>query len=171
MNVLNLIRGQHKILMESIAVLESPYRSKREKQIHLGKFIHLLKMHTEGEEETLYDVMMEVAPDQKIVFQAEQEHDIAKSLVLELENMSFQTKWGPEIEAKAKVLAEVVEHHIDEEENNFFKVCRNTLTSMELEAIGEEFQQKCVDFQDDELEVSMTERIQRINQDLGLNPP
>lgn len=171
MNVLTLIKGQHKILKESIEVLKQESASSDEKQTHLNKFISLLKMHSEAEEETLYDVMMDLEPASIKVLEAEEEHNVAKSLMMELENMSFQTQWTPEIAAKAKVLAEVTEHHIDEEEEGFFRLCRQCLTAMELNAIGEEFQQRCVDFQDDEREFTMAQRIQRINQDLGLNPP
>lgn len=171
MNVLSLIKGQHKILKESIEVLKSDTKSDAEKQKHLKKFITTLKMHSEAEEDTLYDVMMEASAGAMEVYEAEEEHNVAKTLIYELENMSYPTQWNNEIAAKAKVLGEMVEHHIEEEEDEFFKLCRECLTSMELEAIGEEFQQKCVDFQDDEEEFTITQRIQRINQDMGLNPP
>lgn len=169
-NVLSLILGQHKSLKESLFVLTSDTKGDIDKQKHLVKFINLLKMHTRAEEATIYEVLMEISPDKRLVLAAEEEHHLANSIVRELESMNYQSDWTAEIEAKAKVLGEIVKLHIDQEEKSFFEVCRQTLTRLELEAIGEEFQLRCMEFDDKEHEITMSERIDRINHDLGLVP-
>lgn len=152
-DVLALIKDQHQILKESIEVIKSDDEKESAKQDHLENFISLLKMHSEAEEETLYSVMREIESEHQTVFEADEEHGLAKILVSELEAMNYKEDWNDEVAAKAKVLVEVVEHHIKEEEDEFFKAARENLASVELQAIGDEFLKKCDEFEESDLEI------------------
>ncbi len=97
-----------------------------------------LALHMQIEEELLYPAAREVlARDEDLVDEACVEHAGAKSLVAQLKTM---TSDQPLFDAKVKVLGEYIDHHVREEESEFFpKLRRSTL---DLEAIGERILQR-----------------------------
>jgi len=146
-NVLSLIKAQHDSLRESMKVLKEENIVSSAKIKHLERFIKILKMHSEAEENTLYSVMKDLENDEMIILEALEEHRIAKELITDLEDMNYKNNWTNETTAKAKVLAEMVEHHADEEEDEVFSEARRNFTSFELEGLGDEFQRICDDFE------------------------
>lgn len=145
-DILTLVKDQHKILKECIKTITSEKAEDEAKHEALIRFIPTLKMHSEAEEQTIYALMTEKAEEEdeeQMVMEAEVEHSLAKSLVEELEEADYKTEWSTEIAAKAKVLAEIVEHHAEEEEDEFFKAVRENLDKSERLEIGLQFQQKC----------------------------
>lgn len=92
-----------------------------------------LKVHTQIEEEIFYPASREVlsGEDEEMVDEAVVEHAAAKTLIAEIEAMDV----GEELfDAKVKVLQEMIEHHVEEEEKEYFPEVRKT--EMDLEAIG-----------------------------------
>ena len=146
-DILSMIKDQHDVLRESIQVLKDPEAAVHLKQKHLAQFIPYLKMHSEAEEQTIYSTLKEIDDAQTATIEAYTEHSLAKSLVSELETKDYSRVWTNEIEAKAKVLAELVEHHADEEEEQFFEKARQNLAKIELKALGEEFYLRCQEYQ------------------------
>ncbi|MFN8790255.1 MAG: hypothetical protein ACK5Y2_02230 [Bdellovibrionales bacterium] len=69
--------------------------------------------------------------------------DIAESLAMQLEAMDYMNNWDEEITSKAKVLAELVEHHIDEEEKEFFPEVRRFTIPIELQILRDEYLVQC----------------------------
>ncbi|MBX2995827.1 MAG: hemerythrin domain-containing protein [Bdellovibrionaceae bacterium] len=151
-DVLTTIKAQHKVLKESIKVLKDEEAAVHLKQRHLAQFLPYLKMHSEAEERTIYATLEEIDDAQVATIEAITEHALAKSLVSELEKKDFSSVWDSETEAKAKVLAELVEHHAEEEEEEFFEKARQNLARIELVAIGQEFRSLCREFQAREAE-------------------
>lgn len=142
-DVLSIIKDQHDILRKSIRILKNDGADPNDKQDHLAKFISLLTMHSEAEEQTIYDVLKDIQMSEMTTLEAIEEHTIAKNLVQDLEDADYKSYWNNNIAAKAKVLAEIVELHANEEEKTFFKEARKLLTKEELIFIGEEFEKKC----------------------------
>lgn len=92
-----------------------------------------LKVHTQIEEEIFYPASREAfsAEQEEMVDEAVVEHAAAKNLIAEIEAMDV----GEELfDAKVKVLQEMIEHHVEEEEKEYFPEVRKT--DMDLEAIG-----------------------------------
>ncbi|MBC7464655.1 MAG: hemerythrin domain-containing protein [Bdellovibrio sp.] len=142
-DILFLIKAQHDDLRDSIKVLRDESVDPVTKQNQLAKFINLLTMHTEAEEQTIYDVLKDIQASELTTLEALEEHSVAHNLVQELEDADYKSTWNSHIEAKAKVLADIVDHHAKIEENIFFKEARTLLTKEELLNLGEEFVQKC----------------------------
>jgi hemerythrin superfamily protein len=93
-----------------------------------------LALHTQVEEEILYPAAREVLTgDEDIVDEAYVEHAGAKTLIAQLKTM---TSDQPLFDAKVKVLGEYIDHHVREEEAEFFPKLRKT--SLDLEALGEQ---------------------------------
>ena len=94
-----------------------------------------LKIHMQIEEEVFYPESREFVADEETVNEAVVEHASAKSLMTQLEKM---TPDDPYYDAKVKVLQEMIHHHVEEEETEFFPECRRS--EMDLKAVGERLQ-------------------------------
>jgi hypothetical protein len=92
-----------------------------------------LKIHTQIEEEIYYPAI-EGKVEQPDLDEAYVEHDSAKLLVNELESAEPDESY---YDAKVKVLSELIEHHVKEEEkqrDNLFQQTR--AADIDLEALG-----------------------------------
>ena len=76
-----------------------------------------LKLHTEMEEKIVYPSLKE--QDAKLFYEAGEEHHVVDLLIEELQQMKVSV---PEYAGKMTVMEESVKHHIQEEENEMFKL-------------------------------------------------
>jgi iron-sulfur cluster repair protein YtfE (RIC family) len=92
-----------------------------------------LEIHSKIEEQILYPVLKEAEETHDITLEAFEEHNVVKTLLTELDELSKDDEtW----EAKLTVLKENVEHHVEEEEGEMFKKARKVLSSEQIEALG-----------------------------------
>lgn len=96
-----------------------------------------LQVHEEIEEKILYPALKAHAEATESVLEGYQEHHVADVLIKELHALPpDDERWG----AKFKVLKENIEHHIEEEEGEMFRIARSVLTRAEREQLGERMQ-------------------------------
>ena len=91
-----------------------------------------LKVHTTLEEEIFYPAVREAIEDEDIMNEASVEHETAKMLIEQLENMEPD---DPNYHATFTVLGEYVRHHIKEEQGEMFPAARKA--GLDLQALGE----------------------------------
>jgi hemerythrin superfamily protein len=92
-----------------------------------------LRVHTQIEEEIFYPTSRQFLDDEAIVDEALVEHAAAKELIGEIERM----RPGEDLyDAKVKVLSEQIQHHVEEEETEYFPQVQKS--DMDLKAIGQE---------------------------------
>jgi hemerythrin-like domain-containing protein len=91
-----------------------------------------LKVHTTLEEEIFYPAVREAIEDEDIMNEAAVEHETAKMLIEQLENMGPD---DPNYCATFTVLGEYVMHHVKEEEGEMFPEAKKA--DLDLEALGE----------------------------------
>jgi len=92
-----------------------------------------LNVHELIEEKILYPALEPHAEAREIVLEGFQEHHVADLLLNELDALArSDDQWG----AKFKVLKESIEHHIQEEERQMFRIARAVLTRDELHDLG-----------------------------------
>ena len=85
------------------------------------------------EEEIFYPALKEHPKAKDIVLEGYEEHHVVDLLMGELEALDVADEtWG----AKAKVMKENIEHHIEEEEGEMFKQARQVFDRQELEDLG-----------------------------------
>ena len=102
----------------------------------VDKMIELLTVHTYLENEVMYPRVRELLPDvEDDVLESYEEHHVADVLVVELSMMKPDDE---RFDAKTTVLIENVEHHIDEEEQDWFPKVRAGLGRATLQQIGAE---------------------------------
>jgi hemerythrin-like domain-containing protein len=92
-----------------------------------------LTVHETIEEEIFYPALKEHPKAKELVLEAYEEHHVVDTVMAELEGLDVADEtWG----AKATVMKENVEHHIEEEESEMFKQARQVFERQELEDLG-----------------------------------
>ena len=100
------------------------------------RMIELLTQHTYIENEVMYPRVRALLPDlEDDVLESYEEHHVADVLVMELANMKPTDE---RFDAKTTVLIENVQHHMDEEEQDWFPKVREGLGRKQLQEIGAE---------------------------------
>ena len=134
-NAMALLKADHQKVKELFDKFESARASSKAKIV--ADAVKELKVHATVEEELFYPTLrQEIEDEEGIMDEADEEHHIAKVLIAELEAMSGdEDHW----EAKFKVLAESVRHHIKEEEGQMFKKARES--DIDFGALGEQMAQ------------------------------
>jgi hemerythrin superfamily protein len=91
-----------------------------------------LTKHTMIEEEIFYPAVRKAIKDEDMMDEAIVEHASAKDLIAQIQTMEPTDDL---FDAKVKVLSEMIEHHVEEEETEMFPKVRKT--KLDLEELGE----------------------------------
>ena len=135
MDAFNLLKTDHQKVAELFDQLESA-NGKAKLQV-FAQIKTELELHTHIEETIFYPALEDPKQTHELVLEAYEEHDVVKKLLAELSKAkSADEEW----EAKATVLRENVEHHVEEEENELFKKTRAALSQEEIETLGEQME-------------------------------
>ena len=132
-----ILRDDHK----EIRKLFRDFRSQGDNAVKtkgkmVDKIIEALTVHTYIENEVMYPEIRKRVPDlEDDILESYEEHHVADVLVVELAALSPDNE---RFDAKTTVLIENVEHHIEEEEDEWFPKVREALSRKELREIGEE---------------------------------
>lgn len=141
MNAIELLEADHERVKGILAQLsDSTERGVKKRAELLAKLEVELTLHTKLEEEILYPAFKEAGgKEQAIMYhEAKEEHRAVDSLVLpDLKNTD---PGSLEFTGRVKVVKELLEHHIEEEEEEMFKQARKLMKKDELEALGEQME-------------------------------
>lgn len=142
---LELLTSHHDYLRESIAVLQDHHADRVEKQFHLDRFLTLFDMHGPAEDATLYRCLVgNRAREARLEgLSGRDEHLLIYQLADELRRAGFDRSWSEGVDAKARVLAALVFHHLHEEEEGMFPVARREIPSNELNLLIEAYVDRC----------------------------
>ena len=134
-DLIALILKDHKPLWKMIKTMKSERATVSEKKATFKEFAPTLVAHAKPEEQTWY-VSMKSDEDMK---QDGHEGDIEHSLADQLCDELKRTTDNDIFEAKVKVLAELVEHHLEEEEEDMLPQYRKDSTLEEREELGDRY--------------------------------
>ena len=96
-----------------------------------------LTVHEVIEEEIFYPALKRHPKAKDIVLEGYEEHHVVDLLMRELEDLDVADEsWG----AKALVMKENIEHHIEEEEGEMFPQARDVFERSELQELGDRMQ-------------------------------
>lgn len=90
-----------------------------------------LKVHARLEEELFYPAAFKVLDDKSLIEEAQVEHASAKDLIAQIESGAPGEAL---FDARVHVLAEYIDHHVTEEEEEIFPQCRKS--KLDLDALG-----------------------------------
>ncbi|HYD57650.1 MAG TPA: hemerythrin domain-containing protein [Burkholderiales bacterium] len=96
-----------------------------------------LKVHTTLEEEIFYPAIREAIEDDDLMNEAAVEHETAKMLIEQLENMPAD---DPNFHATFTVLGEYVLHHVKEEEGEMFPAAKKA--DLDFEDLAQRMKQR-----------------------------
>ncbi|WP_433716046.1 hemerythrin domain-containing protein [Nocardia sp. CA-084685] len=130
-----LLRDDHKAIRKLFREFEKAEQDAyATKGRVVDKIIEALTVHTYIENECMYPEVRKLAPDlEDDILESYEEHHVADLLVGELATMKPEDE---RFTAKTTVLIESVDHHIDEEENEWFPKVREELGRKQLQEIG-----------------------------------
>ena len=134
MDAIALLKADHDKVKELLTELESTTDRGVKTRTELFATIKgELTVHEIIEEEIFYPELKAHPKAQDIVLEAFEEHHVVDLLTGELEALDVSDEsWG----AKAVVMKENIEHHIEEEEGEMFKTARTVFDKAELEDLG-----------------------------------
>jgi hemerythrin-like domain-containing protein len=135
MNALTLLKDDHDRIKPMLSeIKETTERAERTRGELFSRIKRELTVHEIIEEEIFYPALKEHPRAKDIVLEGYEEHDVVSRLMGELDGMEpTDERFGP----KVKVMAENIEHHIQEEESEMFKQARQLFEADELEELGD----------------------------------
>lgn len=137
MDIYQILKQEHDEVQD---MLDQQIEGKKSgKAQDLKEIQQQLSIHLSGEEKLLYPLLTKSEESKENAFEAFEEHHIAKVTLNELMKMSPGDKrWL----AKLKVLKELIDHHVEEEERNLFKVAKKVISNEQAKEIGQKYQQE-----------------------------
>ena len=134
MDALALLKEDHAKVKQSFKEFEKmDHEDKATLQEMVRAVCAELKIHTTIEEEIFYPAAREAIEDEDLFNEAQVEHQSAKDLIEQLENMKPD---DPLYEATFTVLCEYVLHHVKEEEGEMFPKVKRA--KLDLEGLGQQ---------------------------------
>jgi hemerythrin superfamily protein len=133
MNAIKFLKQQHREVEALFKQLEKA-KSARPRRKAFDQIADKLAIHATIEERHFYPSVKR-RNTEDILLEAVEEHLGVKRVIADLLDLEGD---DPTFDAKAKVLKDLVEHHVEEEEGTLFPKVSKLLDADELEAIGEE---------------------------------
>ena len=134
MDAIALLKADHDKVKRLLNELETTTERGNKTRAELFSTIKgELTIHEIIEEEIFYPELKAHPKAKDIVLEGYEEHHVVDTLMKELEELDVTDEsWG----AKAVVMKENIEHHIEEEEGEMFRKARQVFDAAELDDLG-----------------------------------
>lgn len=129
-DAVSLLKADHEKVSDLFADFEQADSNEEKKKL-VSKICTELSVHSQLEEEIFYPAFKAANEDHELVPEATVEHRTIKDLIEQLEGAEPS---GEDYNAKVKVLAEYVKHHVKEEHSEMF--VKEKTESLDLDELG-----------------------------------
>ena len=139
MNAIDLLKADHEKVKGILSQLsESTDRAVKKRTELLEKLELEVSIHTQLEEEILYPAYKAAGgkAEAEMYYEAKEEHRTVDSLVLP--DLKGTDPASPEFAGRVKVIKELLEHHIEEEETDMFPHAKKILGKAKLDELGDQ---------------------------------
>ena len=139
MNAIDLLKADHEKVKSILSQLsESTDRAVKKRTELLEKLELEVSIHTQLEEEILYPAYKAAGgkAETEMYYEAKEEHRTVDSLVLP--DLKGTDPTSPEFAGRVKVIKELLEHHIEEEETDMFPHAKKILGKAKLDELGDQ---------------------------------
>lgn len=139
MNAIDLLKADHEKVKSILSQLsESTDRAVKKRTELLEKLELEVSIHTQLEEEILYPAFKAAGgkAEAEMYYEAKEEHRTVDSLVLP--DLKGTDPTSPEFAGRVKVIKELLEHHIEEEETDMFPHAKKILGKAKLDELGDQ---------------------------------
>jgi hemerythrin superfamily protein len=137
-NPITMLKADHVKVKGLLRQLEaSGSRSTKERERLVRDIEREIKVHSQIEEELFYPTFKKIAEkteSEELFYEATEEHHVVDMVLPALKAANPKSH---EFEAKAKVLKDLIEHHIREEETEMFVEARKLMDDEQLRALGD----------------------------------
>jgi hemerythrin superfamily protein len=136
-DILDTLHEEHDEVQELLKKLNDSDDAREQKSL-VGRIAQALVPHTKAEEKVVYDAVAALSSKRAKIDGAEgyTEHALASATLKQLGTLAANT---PEFMASAKVLKELVEHHVKEEERNIWPLVRENFSFEQREQMNRDF--------------------------------
>jgi hemerythrin-like domain-containing protein len=139
-NAITMLKSDHATVKRLLRELdETTERATKQRERLCAEIERELKIHSQLEEELFYPTFLAAAEkrggDDDLFYEATEEHHVVDMVLPALKAANPKSK---EFSAKAKVLKDLVEHHIREEETEMFAQSRRLLDDGQLRELGDQ---------------------------------
>ena len=141
MNAIDLLKADHERVKAILTQLSDSTERAVKKRVELINKLEMeITIHTRLEEEVLYPAYKKAGGKEEEVmyYEAKEEHRTVDSLVLP--DLKVTDPSTPEFAARVKVVKELLEHHIEEEETEMFPQAKKLLGKAALEELGQQME-------------------------------
>lgn len=141
-DAIKMLREDHQKVKDLFEEFEKAEEEDEKGQI-VRTALNDLEIHATLEEEIFYPAVREHIEDDDVMDEALEEHHVAKLIIAELQDME---PGDDRFDAKFKVLAESVKHHIEEEESEILPKAQKM--EIDKEGLGEEMTERKQELQE-----------------------
>ncbi|HEX4026858.1 MAG TPA: hemerythrin domain-containing protein [Rhizomicrobium sp.] len=136
-DILDTLQEEHDEVRELLSKLTDSDDAREQKSL-VGKIAQALVPHTKAEEKVVYDPVCALSGERPKIDGAEgyTEHALASATLKQLSRLTANT---PEFKASAKVLKELVDHHVEEEERNIWAQVRENFSAQQRARMNRDF--------------------------------
>lgn len=142
-NAITLLKSQHATVKRLLRQMNETGSTKERDRL-CDQIEREVKIHSQLEEEVFYPAFKAAAQkagpqEENLFYEALEEHHLVD---IELPSLKAANTKSPEWEAKAKVLKDLLEHHIREEEGQMFTAARTLFDDDQLRELGDLMQSR-----------------------------
>jgi hemerythrin-like domain-containing protein len=139
MDIFEVLTSDHDRVKKILEQMEQTSdRAGKRRETLLDNLSTALLPHMYGEEQYFYQILLDESADRETVYEAFEEHRAAKAVLMDLEDApSDDPRWL----ARCKVLKELVEHHIEEEESRVFDLARGIMEEDRAAEVAKRFKE------------------------------
>ena len=140
MKATDFLEKQHKEVMKLFKQAEKSEEPKARKRL-MTEIVAHLKVHTTIEEEIFYPAVCEIGTEkvEDMMLEAVEEHHVVD---LVLEELPQVDPAADTFEAKMTVLKELIEHHVEEEQDEIFPMAERKLGKERISELGERLEER-----------------------------
>jgi hemerythrin superfamily protein len=125
-----MLMSDHKAVKALFKEFEKA-ESKQKKAELVAQICAELEVHMQIEEEIFYPAVKAALKDHELVPEGKVEHASVKELIVQVKGVKPD---GEDYDARVKVMGEMIEHHVKEEESEMFPKAKKT--KLDMEALG-----------------------------------
>ncbi len=138
---IDLLKDDHRKVQDLLEQLvDTTERAQKKRRELLQKLEHELSVHTTIEEEVFYPAFKDAdgKAHAKMFFEAREEHRAVEKLVLP--DLKKTDPTSEQFAGRAKVLQELVQHHINDEEHDMFPQAEKSIDRETLAELGRQME-------------------------------
>ena len=136
-DILDTLQAEHDEVQDLLKKLTKSETAREQKSL-LNQIKQALVPHTQAEQEVVYDPVAALSEEKAKIDSAEgyTEHALASATLMQLDKLTPNT---PEFKASAKVLKELIDHHVEEEERNIWAQVKENFSAEQRAQMNRDF--------------------------------